>query len=95
MKFINIIKFTINIITIEKNIDLILMVKSIVVVVVVIVINLGLTSPSRPKKLGVGKVHLIQVAWEWQDHRFKSLGSCSTAWPKILESGVWTQGKWV
>jgi hypothetical protein len=80
---------------------LILRVKSIVVVVVVvvvvivIVVNLSLTSLSRPKKLGVGKVHLIQVAWEWQDHRFKSLGSCNIAWPKILESSVWTQGKWI
>jgi hypothetical protein len=37
IQFINIIKIKINIITIEKNIDLILRVKSIVVVVVVVI----------------------------------------------------------
>jgi hypothetical protein len=52
IQFINIIKIKINIITIEKNIDLILRVKSIIIVI--IIINLGHASPSRPKKLGAG-----------------------------------------
>jgi len=38
---INIIKFEINIITIEK--------KKSIIVVVVVVVNLGVVSPSRPK----------------------------------------------
>jgi len=47
---------------------LILRIKSVVVVVVVVVVNnLGLASPSRPKKFGVGKVHLAQVPWVLQD----------------------------
>ena len=58
IQFINIIKIKINIITIEKNIYLILMVKSIIIVI----INLGQASPSRPKKLGFGKGRLTQVA---------------------------------
>jgi hypothetical protein len=66
IQFINIIKIKINIITIEKNIDLILRVKSIIIVI--IIINLGHASPSRPKKLGAGKGHLTQVAWIWQRH---------------------------
>ena len=75
IQFINIIKIKINIITIEKNIDLILRVKSIIIVI--IIVNLGQASPSRPKKLGAGKGHLTQVAWIWQRHRPKSLGSCT------------------
>jgi len=71
---INIIKFTITIITIEKNINLILRVKSIII----IIINLGLASPSIPKKLEARKLYLTQVAWEWQERRPKILGSCST-----------------
>jgi hypothetical protein len=51
------IKFIINIITIKKK--LILRVKSIIII---IIINLGLTSSSKPKKLGAGKVHPTQVA---------------------------------
>ena len=52
------IKFIINIITIKKK--LILRVKSIIIII--IIINLGLTSSSKPKKLGAGKVHPTQVA---------------------------------
>ena len=54
------------------------MVKSIVVVVV-IVNNLGLTFPSRPKKLGTRKERLIQAAWVWQGCRSTSLESCGLA----------------
>jgi hypothetical protein len=71
-----IIKFTITIITIKKYINLILRVKSIIIII--IIINLGLTSPSIPKKLRAGKMHLTQVAWEWQQRRPKILGSYST-----------------
>ena len=53
IQFINIIKIKINIITIEKNIDLILRVKSIIIVI--IIINLGHASPSRP-----------QETWGWK-----------------------------
>jgi hypothetical protein len=40
------------------------MVKSIIIIIIIIIINLGLTSPSRFKKLEAGKEHLTQVAWE-------------------------------
>jgi hypothetical protein len=64
IQFINIIKIKINIITIEKNIDLILRVKSIIIVIIIIIIiNLGHASLSEPKKLGTGKGCLTQVAW--------------------------------
>jgi hypothetical protein len=62
IQFINILKIKINIITIEKNIDLILRVKSIIIVIIII-INLGHASLSEPKKLGTGKGCLTQVAW--------------------------------
>jgi hypothetical protein len=48
INIINIIKFAINFITIEKNIDVISRVKSIIF----IIINLGLEGHARPKLIG-------------------------------------------
>jgi len=83
IQFINIIK--INIITIEKNIDLILRVKSIIIVIIIIIIiiNLGHASLSEPKKLGTGKECLTQVAWVSQRYRPKSLRPCSLSKPRL------------
>jgi len=81
-QFINIIKIKINIITIEKNIDLILRVKSIIIVIIII-INLGHASLSEPKKLGTGKECLTQVAWVSQRYRPKSLRPCSLSKPRL------------
>jgi len=82
IQFINIIKIKINIITIEKNIDLILRVKSIIIVIIII-INLGHASLSEPKKLGTGKECLTQVAWVSQRYRPKSLRPCSLSKPRL------------
>jgi len=85
IQFINIIKIKINIITIEKNIDLILRVKSIIIVIIIIIIiiNLGHASLSEPKKLGTGKECLTQVAWVSQRYRPKSLRPCSLSKPRL------------
>jgi hypothetical protein len=74
----------------KKNIDLTWRLESIV-----IFINLGLTFPSRPKKLGVRKGYMTQVAREWSGVDLKSLGSCIPTWSKTLGSGFRNQGKWV
>ena len=38
------------------------MVKSIIIIIIIIIINLGQTLSSGPKKIGVGKRSLTQVA---------------------------------
>jgi hypothetical protein len=70
----------------KRTIDLIWRIK---LIIIIIIINLGLTSPSRPKKLGAGKGRRTQVAWVWHGADLGPLGLVTLSASRLLGPTFW------